>query len=117
MKGKQYSMDWVDPQIGKLSVRGARTKEEIAVLRKALDQEHYLKAGRPAGHVLWQGIYEHGEGDDENAEGKLCAVLSWAGAAWRLKDRDEWIDWDDVTRPNLASKSLGLALRQLPKQW
>lgn len=131
-------MDWVDPQIGKLSVRVARTKEEIAVLRKALDQEHYLKAGRPAGHVLWQGVYEHDDGAGEKDEGKLCAVLSWAGAAWRLKDRDEWIDWDDVTRanrlalitqlrrfivlekkrrPNLASKSLGLALRQLPKQW
>ncbi|MFZ9935731.1 MAG: hypothetical protein ACO3JG_01590 [Luteolibacter sp.] len=30
----------------------------------------------------------------------LRAVLCWGGAAWRLKDRDEWIDWDPVTRAN-----------------
>lgn len=128
-------MDWVDPRIGNLETRVARTKEQIAPLREALDQGHYLKAGRPAGHVLWQGVYEQ---DGDNPEGKLCAVLCWAGAASRLKDRDEWIGWDDVTRanrlplvaqlrrflvldkqrrPNLASKSLALAMRQLPGQW
>jgi Domain of unknown function (DUF4338)/DDE_Tnp_1-associated len=62
-------------------------------------------------------------------------VLCWSGAALRLKDRDDWIDWDPLTRasrlplvsqlrrfiviesqrqPNLATRCLGLALRSLP---
>jgi hypothetical protein len=65
----------------------------------------------------------------------LCAALYWSGEALRLKDRDEWIDWDSLTRasrlplvtqlrrllvvdarrePNLATRCLGLALRELP---
>ena len=65
----------------------------------------------------------------------LCAVLCWSGAALRLKDRDEWIDWDPLTRgsrlplvtqlrrflvlesrrePNLATRCMGLGLRKLP---
>ncbi len=64
----------------------------------------------------------------------LCAVLCWFGAALRLKDRDDWIDWDPLTRasrqpliaqlrrflvlqsqrqPNLATRCMGLALREL----
>gem|GEM_PF-2788848 len=30
----------------------------------------------------------------------LCAVLCWSGAALRLKDRDDWINWDPLTRGN-----------------
>ena len=62
----------------------------------------------------------------------------WCAAAWHLKDRDERIGWDAVTRsqrlklvvqlrrflmleatrrPNLASQCLGLALRGLCAAW
>lgn len=65
----------------------------------------------------------------------LCAVLCWSGAALQLKDRDDWIDWDPLTRashlplvtqfrrflvlesrrqPNLATRCMGLSLRELP---
>lgn len=118
-----------------LQIRTATEPLEISQLRAVLDDEHYLKAGRPAGHVLWQGIYERDPEDDSE---NLVAVLSWAGAAKRLKDRDTWIGWDAVTcanrlklvvqlrrflvpqqarRPNLASQCLGLALRALPAAW
>ena len=118
-----------------LQIRTATEPFEIRQLRTVLDAEHYLKAGRPAGHVLWQGIYEH---NPEDGSKNLVAVLCWAGAAKRLKDRDTWIGWDAVTcanrlklvvqlrrflvpaqsrRPNLASQCLGLALRQLPDAW
>jgi hypothetical protein len=45
-----------------LVLRTATVEAEIDQLRQALNQGHYLKAGRPAGHVLWQGIYRT---DDE----------------------------------------------------
>jgi len=64
-------------------------------LRAALNEEYYLKAGRPAGNTIWQGIYQT---DCEEGFPVLCAVLCWSGAALRLKDRDEWIGWDPLTR-------------------
>ena len=41
-----------------LILRTATQKAEIDLLKQALNDEHYLKAGRPAGHTLLQGIYE-----------------------------------------------------------
>lgn len=126
---------WADAACGPLSLRVAETPAEVELLRAALREGHALGAGRAAGHVLWQGVWEE---DEERGGQVLCAVLCWAGAAWRLKDRDEWIGWDAVTRanrlglvvqlrrflvvqaarrPNLASRCLGLALRGLVGQW
>ena len=50
---------------------------------------------RPAGNTIWPGIYET---DVDEGYPVLWAVLCWSGAALRLKDRDEWIDWDSLTR-------------------
>ena len=119
-----------------LVLRTATTPAEISLLRQALRQHHYLKDGRAVGHVLWQGIYRQ---NSAHGTPQLLAILCWGAAAWRLKDRDDWIDWDNVTRanrlklivqlrrfclvfrdrdsPNLASQCLGLALRTLPDQW
>ena len=80
-----------------LEVRTATTELEIGQLRDALNTQHYLKAGRPAGHILWQGVYQTAT---EEGLPRLCAVLCWGGAALRLKDRDDWIDWDPLTRAN-----------------
>ena len=115
----------------RLVVRTATGEAEIDHLRQALNQGHYLQAGRPAGHVLWQGIYR---ADNETDYPELVAVLCWGGAAKRLKERDKHIGWDSVTcanrlklvvqlrrfyvidsarRPNLASQCLALSLRSL----
>ncbi len=122
----------LDPVSQSLEIRHTTTKFEIDQLRAALNDEHYLKAGRPAGNTIWQGIYQT---DSDEGYPVLCAVLCWSGAAPRLKDRDEWIDWDPLTRgsrlplvtqlrrfivlesrrePNLATRCMGLALRKLP---
>lgn len=114
-----------------LVLRTASEEAEITLLRQALNEGHYLKAGRPAGHVLWQGIYRT---DNESDCPELVAVLCWGGAAKRLKERDNHIGWDPVTcanrlklvvqlrrfyviesarRPNLASQCLALSLRTL----
>jgi len=122
----------LDPVTQTFEIRQATTEFEIAQLRAVLNDEHYLKAGRPAGNTIWQGIYET-DGDEDYPV--LCAVLCWSGAALRLKDRDDWISWDPLTRgsrlplvaqlrrflvlesrrkPNLATRCMGLALRRLP---
>lgn len=118
-----------------LRLHTAATPCEIALLRAALNEEHYLGAGRPAGRTLWQGVYEELEDDGGSV---LVAALCWGGAAPRLKERDRLIEWDTVTRanrlglmvglrrflildsrrrPNLASQCLGLSLRSLQKEW
>src|SRR5210317_678164 len=118
-----------------LTLRSATEDAEIDQLRQALNQGHYLKAGRPAGHVLWQGIYQT---DTESGYPELVAVLCWGGAAKRLKERDTYIGWDSVTcanrlklivqlrrfyvidrirRPNLASQCLALSLRTLRSEF
>lgn len=122
----------LDPITKSLEIRHATEKFEIDQLRAALKDEHYLKAGRPAGNTVWQGIYQT---DGDEGYPVLCAVLCWSGAALRLNDRDEWIDWDPLTRgsrlplvtqlrrflvlesrreANLATRCMGLALRELP---
>ena len=118
-----------------LVLRTATEEAEIGHLRQVLNQGHYLKAGRPAGHVLWQGIYR---ADDETGHPELVAALCWGGAAKRLKERDTHIGWDPVTcanrlklvvqlrrfyiiesarRPNLASQCLALSLRTLADEF
>ena len=65
-----------------LLLRTATEAFEIQQLRGALSDQHYLGAGKAAGHVLWQGVYRQ---DSENPAPRLLAVLCWAGAAKRLK--------------------------------
>lgn len=135
MKKYKAMGQWAGASCGSLWLRVAETPAEVELLREALRAGHPLGAGRPAGHVLWQGVWER---DEESERDMLCAVLCWGGAALRLKDRDAWIGWDPVTRanrlalvvqlrrllvvegarrPNLASRCVGLALRQLAGQW
>ena len=135
MKNPLHLCSTVGLNASGLELRSARSELEVSQLRGALNREHSLKAGRPAGHVLWQGVYES---SPEQGVPRLCAVLCWAGAALRLKDRDDWIDWDPLSRanrlalvvqlrrflvveqcrkPNLATCCMGLALRSLAEQW
>ena len=115
---------------GKLKIEVAETKAQWDEAREALIREHQLGEGAQAGDRLCQLIRQE--------DGKLAAVLVWCASAWHLKDRDEAIGWDPVTRsqrlklvvglrrflvleqtrkPNLASQCLGLGLRQLCSQW
>lgn len=100
-----------------------------ARFRAQLDAQHALGAPQPKGRRLYQVI---ARGD------QWLGLLLWSGACWHLKDRDEWIGWDALTRaqrlplvvyqsrflvleetraPNLASQLLGAAVRALPAQW
>jgi hypothetical protein len=111
-----------------LEVREAVT-EEMGRVRELLGQEHYLGAGRDVGRTLVQVIHHHE---------RWVAVVIWGPAAMKLGDREEWIGWTHPQRaerlglvvqnrrflvlshtrmPNLASRSLGLAVRALPEHW
>lgn len=95
-----------------------------------LADKHYLGAGQPVGDYLRQVV---------DLDGQPVALLVWGPACYALKDRDDWIGWSKVHRlerlklivqnrrfllltdkgqsPNLASQSMGAALRALPGQW
>ena len=113
----------------KLEIKVAHTANDWRRAKEALGREHGLGAGAEAGDRLCQLVIKNG---------KLAGVLVWCAAAWHLKDRDEAVGWDPVTRserlklvvqlrrflvleearrPNLASQCLGAGLRELVGQW
>lgn len=114
--------------LGELEIRPA-LPDEMQRVATLLNDEHYLGAGRQVGRTLVQ-IVHHRE--------RWAAILVWGPAAMKLIDRDEWIGWTQQQRaerlglivqnrrflvlaetrmPNLASRAMGLALRNLPEQW
>jgi hypothetical protein len=113
-----------------LTIKVAHSAHDWRRAKQALGAEHGLGAGREAGDRLCQLVFDE--------KGQLAAVLVWCAAAWHLKDRDEAVGWDAVTRserlklvaqlrrflvleaarkPNLASQCLGLGLRELVPSW
>jgi hypothetical protein len=58
-----------------IHIRTATEPLEISQLRAVLDEEHYLKAGRPAGHVLWQGAFQRLYSHQSKMSG--AATVAW----------------------------------------
>ncbi len=105
-------------------------EHEVAWFDEQLATHHYLGAGRPVGDYLRQIV---------EVDGRPAALLVWGPSCYALKDRDLWISWSAVQRverlklivqnrrflllaakgqsPNLASQTMGAALRALPEQW
>ena len=115
-------------EIRLLMVNGNRDK--LTLWRQMLDSWHPLGAGHLCGAQIRYLV--------ESTGGGLLGALSFSSAAWRLAARDRWIGWSDETRAanlplvvnnsrflilpqvsvsNLASKVLGLASRQLVRDW
>ena len=112
-----------------MHVRTASAEEHDWFDQKLADQ-HYLGAGRSVGDYLRQIV---------EVRGAPVALLVWGPACYALKDRDRWIGWSanhrverlklivqnrrflvlsaKGTAPNLASQTMGAALRVLPAQW
>jgi hypothetical protein len=130
MRSKKESVFTEDPPVfllKKLTVR-ALEAHEFKRAGEIFNEEHYL-GDLPTGRCLLQ-VVEY--------EGHWVALLDWGPAAHKLSARDEWIGWTGQQRaerlnlvvmnrrflitgktrmPNLASKSLSLALKVLPEQW
>lgn len=112
-----------------ITVRVPR-ESELEWFDRLLADKHYLGAGRPVGDYLRQVV---------ERDGQPVALLVWGPACYALKDRDRWISWSANQRlerlklivqnrrflllsakgesPNLASQSIGAALRALADQW
>ena len=94
-----------------------------------LHHQHFLGSRAPSGDHLRQVL---------SRDGRWVALLMWCASALALKDRDDFIGWDPLTRaqrlklivnnarflvldearhPNLASQALAAALTALPEQW
>ncbi len=121
--------DRVSSQRGEITVR-VPSVEEVPWFDGLLAEHHYLGAGQPVGDYLRQVV---------ELDGQAVALLVWGPACYALKDRDLWISWSAPQRlerlklvvqnrrflglwskgasPNLASQSMGAALRVLPQQW
>ena len=103
---------------------------EVAWFDAQLTTHHYLGAGRPVGDYLRQIV---------EREDCPVALLVWGPSCYALKDRDLSIGWSASQRverlklvvqnrrflvlaakgqsPNLASQSMGAALRMLTDHW
>jgi hypothetical protein len=110
-----------------LTVRALQPHEYPQAAQR-LDREHYL-GDVPQGRQLLQVVEYHGQ---------WVALLDWGPATGKLADREEWIGWTPQQRaerlglvvlnrrflvlgktrlPNLAARSLALALKALPQHW
>ena len=105
-------------------------EHEVPWFDEQLAAHHYLGAGRPVGDYLRQIV---------EVDGRPAALLVWGPSCYALKDRDLWISWSAAQRverlklivqnrrflllaakgqsPNLASQTMGAALRALPEHW
>jgi len=105
-------------------------KKELKRFGELEGQYHYMGETRSGGDTLRLIIEE---------DGVWKALMVWGSACYRLKHRDEWIGWTATMRadrqklivqnrrftiltekgedPNLASRSLALATRELPRLW
>ena len=113
-----------------LEVLLVQSPPERARFDALLQAQHYLGAAPPVGDFVRQVVLR---------DGAWVALLVWGPAAYRLKDRERWIGWNDALRgarlklvaqnrrflllhekgaqPNLASQVLAAATRVLPTQW
>ncbi len=110
-----------------LTVRPLK-EEEHCQAGQLLEQQHYL-GDHPQGRQLLQ-VVEY--------QGHWLALLDWGPPCWKLADREAHIGWTHQQRAerlaliiqnrrflvlgkermaNLASRSLGLALKTLPTHW
>ena len=115
---------------GKRVVIRSIGRKESRRFDELLGQYHYLGETRPVGDAM-RMIAE--------IDGEWVGVLMWGSACYCLKHRDEFIGWTPTQRaqrlklivqnrrfallaergehPNLASRILGAAIRELPGLW
>ncbi len=112
-----------------LSLRVMRECERVR-FSQLEGKNHYMGETRSGGDTLRLVVEE---------DGVWIALMVWGSACYRLKDRDQWIGWsarlrahrqklvvmnrrftllcEKGRRTNLASRVLGLAVRELPGLW
>jgi len=105
------------------------TQADRDLWRELIDRYHYLGFNRGAGAQIRYLVY--------SPQG-IVALFGFAASAWHVKDRDQWIGWNEEHRyqfrhlvvnnsrflilpwfkcGNLASKLLSLVVHALPDDW
>ena len=113
-------------------VQRVQRPDERRLFRELVGRYHYLSYRVPFGAQLQYLVSIAAPAPT------TVGCVQFSSAAWRMRARDAWIGWDDTTRArqlarvvcnsrfllvpwvhiqNLASATLGLALRQLPADW
>lgn len=106
------------------------SSEDAGLLRALVGQYHYLGLRSAAGENIRYLVRDR--------HGRVLGCLWFAAAAWRCRDRDRFIEWDDRTRasnlpllanntrflilpwvrvPHLASHLLGRISRRITQDW
>ncbi len=113
-------------ELSGLRLEWVRSRREMAIWNEMMIQDHPRGAGPLVGRQLrYLIVSDHG----------CLGGLGFSSAALNLKDRDQWIGWDEPTRKsylnrilglnrflirkcvrcqNLASQVLGMCLRRVP---
>lgn len=116
-------------ELGPLTMRQVAGTPNSRLWNEYIARYHYLGYTPLAGSQMRYFVFE-GE--------RLLALLSFGASAWKLAERDRFIDWDEAGRQRnlqlvvnnarflilpwvqskgLASKILSLISRQLPNDW
>jgi hypothetical protein len=106
--------------------------DERRLFRELVGRHHYLRYAVPFGAHIQYVVSISKPGPT------VVGCLQFSSPAWRMRARDQWIGWDDATRAqhlqrvvnnsrflllpwvhikNLASATLGLALRRVGTDW
>jgi len=112
-----------------LRLQPVQTPQDSALWNELIERYHYLGYSPLPGAQMRYLVY---------GAQRLLALLGFGAAAWALAPRDRFIGWSAherirnlhliannarflvlpwVTSPNLASRILGAAARQLPRDW
>ena len=115
----------------KIKIRHVYKATELKRFGELEGEYHYMGETHSGGDTM-RVVFE-----DER--GEWLALMVWGSAVYHLRPRDEYIGWNMALRaarqklvinnrrftvlsrpgahPNLASRCLGLAMRELPKMW
>jgi hypothetical protein len=113
-----------------LQVELVQNKLQRQLFRELVSRYHYLGYAIPYGARLQYLVYV------DRPRREVVGCVQFSSPAWRIRVRDQWIDWDDATRrlrlqhvvnnsrflvlariDNLASKMLSGVMRHLRGDW
>lgn len=113
-----------------IEVELVRSRDQRELFRELVSRYHYLGYARPYGARLRYLCYV------SKPRREVVGCLQFSSPAWRMRPRDQWIGWDDMTREhrlqhvvnnsrflvlanirNLASTLLAGVLKRLRTDW
>jgi len=119
-------------ELGSVKLKVVKEKPEVDLWNEYVDRYHYLGYKHPIGAALKYFIISN------KPEEKILGCFLFSSSVWHLADRDSWIGWEPKERekrlklvvnnsrflifpwvkvPNLASKTLSMASKQLADDW